>query len=133
LTFFYKRVLPILWIGVLLFPLLLVANRGTWTRVAEISALVQLIGSVAVGGVFYIIWKKCLSDFVDEVFDDGDTLVVRNRGQEDRITLAPQPVTLVLREPSLLGSKVTFTPRGLIPFSVTSELAQRIKAGQRAS
>ena len=32
----------------------------------------------------FFIMKKLVFDLVDEVWDDGDTLLVKNRGQEER-------------------------------------------------
>ena len=64
---------------------------------------------MAMIGFGYFIMKKLVFDLVDEVWDDGDALVVKNRGQEERIALAdiknvsyspfvnPPRVTLSLR------------------------------------
>ena len=54
--------------------------------------------------------------------DDGDALIVRNAGKEERFRLDniinvgfltmtnPERVTLTLREPGILGKQVTFSP-----------------------
>ena len=69
---------------------------------------------------------------VDEVCDDGDALVVKNRGQEQRIALAdiknvnyspfvsPPRVTLSLRRPTVFGDQISFcAPVRLLPVSYT--------------
>jgi len=91
--------------------------------------------------------KRLIFDLVDEVLDAGDALIVRNRGQEDRIALSditnvnytplvsPPRVTLSLRRASVFGAEVTFcAPTRFVPFSsspVINELIQRIDAARQ--
>ena len=90
--------------------------------------------------------KKLIFDLVDEVFDDGDALLVKNGGREDRIALSdvknvsysplinPPRVTLSLRKRSFFGDKVSFcAPVRFIPFSthpIIDELIERIDAAR---
>lgn len=62
-------------------------------------------------------------DLVDEVIDEGETLLVRNEGMEDRIYISnirevvyigyerPQRVVLWLRESTPFGKQIVFMPR----------------------
>jgi hypothetical protein len=106
-----------------------------------------LIALVLVLALFYFGMKKLVFDLVDEVRDAGDALIIRNRGEEERVALSdimnisysplvsPPRVTLSLRRPSIFGSEVTFcAPIRLMPFSaspIISELIQRTDAQRR--
>jgi hypothetical protein len=95
----------------------------------------------------YFSMKKFVFDLVDEVLDDGDALIIRNGGTEERVALAdiinvsysqftnPPRVTLSLRNPGQFGYRVSFcTPAYFSPFRVFStnptidELIERIDA-----
>jgi len=92
--------------------------------------------------IVIIISKKLIFDLVDEVWEDGDTLVVRNAGQEQCIALAdiknvnysplisPPRVTLSSRRPTVFGDQVTFcAPLRLVPLApspVILDLIERI-------
>jgi len=69
-TFFYKRVSPIIWFGFIalfiVLPLLVGGRTGHF--------IVPIV--MAVVGPFFM--KKLIFDLVDEVWDAGDALVVRN-------------------------------------------------------
>jgi hypothetical protein len=73
---------------------------------------------------------------VDEVFDEGDSLVVRNKGQEERISLSDiscvnymSPwVTLTLSKPSIFGAEIAFRPKtGFATFLKSREMKDLIK------
>jgi len=74
-------------------------------------------------GIF--VFKQLIFDLVDEVWLEGDTLVVKNRGESTRLALSsvmnvnstsmtnPPRITLMLRsESSPLGQNVSFIPAG---------------------
>lgn len=79
-----------------------------------IPALMAVFGYFLMKAFFYL---------VDEIWDDGDALLVRNRGMETRIPLNniinvsnasftnPPRITLTLREPSVFGKEITFSPQ----------------------
>jgi len=88
---------------------------------------------------------KLVFDLVDEVWDNGDTLVVKNRGQEQRIALSdiknvsyspfinPPRVTLSLRRPTVFGDQITFSaPVRLVPFSTSPVINDLIERVDRA-
>lgn len=116
-TVFYKRILPTICFAVLVVFVIGAMIGGK--ALADPMLVVVPLG-IAVGGYFafkYLAW-----DLVDEVFDHGDSLLVRNQGQEAIIGLSgirrirastvlkPPRVTLELAVPSIFGSQITFTP-----------------------
>jgi hypothetical protein len=96
----------------------------------------------------YFIFRKLVFDLVDEVMDEGDSLVVKNRGNSDRIALSdirnvsystlvnPSRVTLSLRKRSVFGDEVTFcAPFCFVPFAshpAINKLIERIDAARNA-
>jgi hypothetical protein len=142
MTFWYKRMFPIFWFG---FLVLFIAVPWTVNRGPAQALPTMFFVVPALLGVFgFFLMKKLVFDLVDEVFDDGDALVVRNRDMEDRIALSnivnvsysqfvnPPRVTLLLRNPSLFGERVSFcAPTRFNPFSsspVIDDLIRRIDA-----
>jgi hypothetical protein len=105
-TFFNKRIFPAIWIGFLILmaglPFVFGHNQSTPSL-----SFVVMPAIMAVVGIF--IMRKLVFDLVDEVWDDGDALLVKNRGEEERILLSdiknvsyspymnPPRVTLSLR------------------------------------
>ena len=92
--------------------------------------------------------KKLVFDLADEVLDDGDALIIRNREVEERVAFSdvinvsyspfmnPPRVTLSLKKPGLFGDQVSFcAPAMLVPFStspIIDDLIKRIDAKRRA-
>jgi hypothetical protein len=148
-TLYYKRIFPILFFGFLFLVTLgpeLMAML-TESKAARPPPLLFLIFPAALAAFAYVIMKRLVFDLVDEVWDDGDSLIVRNAGREERIALTdirnvsysvltnPPRVTLSLRQPTNFGSEVTFcAPLRLIPFStspIINDLIDRIDAKRR--
>jgi hypothetical protein len=143
-TFFNKRIFPAIWIGFLILmaglPFVFGQNRS-----APPLSFVVMPAIMAVVGIF--IMRKLVFDLVDEVWDDGDALLVKNRSEEERIPLSdiknvsyspymnPPRVTLSLRQPSRFGEQVTFAaPIRLVPFAtspVINELIERVDAARQ--
>ena len=110
MTFFYKRVFPFIWFGVLL--LLMAFGLVSASRGGLASNVPFLIVPVLMAVFGYHIMKKLVFNLADEVLDAGDTLVVRSGGQEDHIALSdiknvnyspymsPPQVTLSVRRPT---------------------------------
>lgn len=144
-TFFHKRIFPTIWFGFLL--LFIVIGGGTGLITGNLPPFPFLVVPAAMMVFGYFLMKKLVFDLLDEVWDAGDALIVRNGGQEDRIPLAeimnvsyspftsPQRVTLSLRTPSMFGDKVTFcAPARFVPAStspIVDELIKRIDAARR--
>jgi hypothetical protein len=150
MTFFYKRIFPVIWFGLLgcfmaipfVAPLLGVSVSGSPMAFLVVPVIMMIMG--------YFTMKKLVFDLVDEVLDAGDALVVRNGHREDRIALAditnvgyaqfmnPPRVTLSFRNPGMFGDRVSFcAPVSLMPTFSTSpiidELIKRIDAARTAS
>ena len=147
MTFFYKRVFPVIWFGFLaLFiavPFFSFSNAGH----SAMPPLEFFIGPAIMAIVGYFVLKKLVFDLVDEVWDDGASLLIRNRGDEARVNLSdiknvsyspfinPPRVTLSLRTPTVFGDEITFNaPTRFMPFSpspIIKELINRIDLARR--
>jgi hypothetical protein len=143
-TFFTKRIFPLVWFGFLAFivisPLLGKKPKGG----LSVGFLIIPICMAAFG---YFLMKKLVFDLADEVFDDGDALVVRFGSEQERIPLSeimnvsysylvnPPRVTLTLRTPSRFGKEVTFSPpQRFLPFAkspIIADLIERADAARR--
>jgi hypothetical protein len=134
-TRFYKKVFPAMWLGILTVFLIVAVGTGA----PEESATFLLI-PLAMGVFGFFFFKNMLWDLVDEVYDCGDSLLIRNRGQEESIPLSnimnvnaltqmnPPRVTLRLVVPSNFGAEITFSPAkrfSLNPFA-KNEIAEEL-------
>jgi hypothetical protein len=144
-TYFQKRVFPCIWFSFLMMIALAggVMSNGPWQ-----SRLPILLGPLVMSVFGYALFRKLLFDLVDEVYDLGDTLLVRNKGMEIHIPLAniinvsastftnPPRITLRLREPCDLGKDISFIPpTNSNPFKrsmLGNELIDRIDSLRRA-
>ena len=142
MTFFHKRIFPIIWFGFLAVFVLVALRKGL---VPE--NLPSLIVPVLMAITGYRVMKKLLFNTVDEVFDIGDALLVRSGGREERIALAditnvnylpygnPSQVSLSLRRPSVFGDTIVFCgPTRFMPLSsdpIIEKLIHRIDAARR--
>ena len=142
-TFFYKRISPVIFFGflVVFIGIALLANLRSNSALDNIPFLIVAI----VMTVVFFISKKLIFDLVDEVWEDGETLVVRNSGQEQRIALAdiknvnysplisPPRVTLSLRRPTVFGDEVTFcAPVRMVPLAPSPVINDLIESDDRA-
>jgi hypothetical protein len=145
MTFFYKRVFPAIWFGFLILfiavPLVSSTSRNT---TPPLPFFIMPAIMIVVG---YFIMKKLVFDLVDEVWDDGDSLLIKNRGEEQRVAFSdiknvsyspfinPPRVTLSLRRPTVFGDEITFNaPTRLVPFSTSpliKDLIDRIDLVRR--
>ena len=144
-TFFYKRVFPAIWFGFcvvfFILPWLGVPISGRSPPGPVFIAPVVMLG------VGFLIMKKLIFDLVDQVWDDGDSLLIRNRGEEQRVALAdiknvnytpfvsPPRVVLSLRQTTVFGDQIAFcAPVRLVPFAsspVIADLINRVDAARR--
>src|SRR6185436_11382696 len=81
-----------------------------------------LVIPVVMSGIGLFVMRKLVWDLADEVFDGGDALLVRNRGEEELIPLAnimnvsvstyinPPRIALRLVTPGKFGSEIAFSP-----------------------
>ena len=138
LTFFTKRVLPAAWFSFLAY--VVVAMLTSDSSAGSRAFVLLILAAIAAFG--YIVMKKLVLDVVDEVWDAGHELMIRDKGVEDHIPLSaimnisyvtvtnPPRVTLSLRQPALLGKEITFlAPSRLIPFArspIVDDLIRRV-------
>jgi len=117
-TFFYKWVFPSIWVGFLglfFIGFLIGVIKGSM----GFGVLFFPLGMAAFG---FIIMKFFVWNLVDKVWDDGDSLIVENKGRTARIDLLniininhtcftnPPCVTLTLRVPCEFGKYIKFSP-----------------------
>ena len=117
LTWFNKRVFPLLWFGLLVFFVAVTTLVGGGKK-DPLFLVIPIVMSV----IGFFVMKKFVWDLVDEVYDCGDFLLVRNRGDEATIPLStimnvsastnqnPPRITLRLVEPSTFGNEIAFSP-----------------------
>jgi hypothetical protein len=85
LTFYYKRIFPLIWVG----GSVLIGGLGLYAALSKGSGLfpfVVIMPIIFVLGIYFM--KKYVFDLVDEVCDDGDALVVKNKGNYILYSLA---------------------------------------------
>jgi len=138
-TILFKRLFPIFWFGILgIFIVIALAVgiiSGDW-----IMAAIVLPMAVFMGGFAFLLMRFIVFSRVDEVWDAGHELLVRNGGQEARIPLTqimnvsyqgfvnPPLVTLQLRERCRFGDKIQFTPPyRLFPYKEPPEIQDLIR------
>ena len=115
--FITKKVLPVLWFGILAFVLI----AGILSKAYNGNPMV-IVGPGIMIVFGYFMMKKLVWDLVDEVYDYGDYLLVRNGGQEERVALSnimnvsattlvnPPRITLRLVKPGRFGPEIAFSP-----------------------
>ena len=122
-TLFSKKVFPVIWFGVLGFIAL-----GTLFNGAPKQDPMLVVIPLVMAAVGFFIMRGMVWDLMDEVYDCGNFLLVRNRDEEDSIPLAnimnvsastnqrPPRITLRLVKPCKFGTEITFSP--LTPFTL---------------
>ena len=146
MTFFYKRIFPVIWFGFLAVFFLGALIQGL--AAPSIAFLPFVVVPVVLAIVCYQFMKRMAFNLVDEVLDLGDALLVRSGGREERVALAdiknvnffpymsPPQVTLSLRRPSLFGDAIVFcAPLRLLPLSrnpTIEKLIDRIDAARQS-
>jgi len=134
-TFFNKKIFPTIWFGFLAFfvitSLLASGDEGPGPMFIIMPIFMAVFG--------YFIMKKLVFDLVDEVYDEGDSLLFKNAGKEVRISLRdiknvsyqtmmnPPKVTLSLRHETDLGNELSFSPpMSFIPFKKNKDIEKLI-------
>jgi hypothetical protein len=145
MTFFYKRVLPAIWFGFLILFIAVPLVSST-SRNATPPLLFFIMPAIMIV-IGYFVMRKLVFDLVDEVWDDGDSLLIKNRGEEQRVAFTdiknvsyspfinPPRVTLSLRRPTVLSDEIAFNaPVRMVPFSrspIIDDLIDRIDLARR--
>ncbi len=141
-----KRVFPIFWFGFLAVFFLTALFVIPWSP----ENVIFLVMPVVMAAFGYFLMKALVFDLVDEVWDAGDHLVVRNKGEDSIIRLEdivnlnystfsnPKRATLRLRSAGRLGREIAFIPVSKVwpPFArneIIDGLVDRIDAARRKS
>jgi hypothetical protein len=138
-----KRLLPAAWFTFLAAFLALTASVMISSGTLVLPLLLVPV-TMAVLGYFLI--KHLLLDLVDEVWDAGDALIIKNGGAEETVPVTdvlrlaysttnyPTRITLTLRRPCRFGSELAFAaPVHHFSFRrspVIDELIRRIDAAR---
>jgi hypothetical protein len=140
---FYKRGIPVLWNGaILMFAIIIIKNGIAQNQIGQIGFMLFVTAMLAFIG--FIVMKYYIFDLVDEVWDLGDSLLVKNHGHEETVPIRdiahvsyngvvnPPQVTVVLRRSiGNLGRQFVFTPPfRIMPYSmppIAMDLLDRIE------
>lgn len=135
-TFFYKRVFPIIWFGFLGIFIVISMFAEIQGKGPEIMLFLVPLSMAVLG---YYIMKKLVFDLIDEVYDEGQSLLFKNGGKEVRVNLVeiknvsyttavnPPRVTVSLRYETELGKELTFSPlASIIPFKKNKDIEELI-------
>lgn len=121
--FFVKKIFPLLWFGLLIFLVFQTLLSGAYKK--DPIFLVYPFVMAVFGFIFMkmLIWR-----LVDEVYDCGDSLLIKGHGIEERVPLEniihvsastlmnPPRITLRLAKSGRLGSEISFSP--VTPFTL---------------
>ncbi|PKN51002.1 MAG: hypothetical protein CVU43_24510 [Chloroflexi bacterium HGW-Chloroflexi-5] len=137
-TFFYKRIFPAIWFGFIIFFIIttLYADRSHSNGGADVMLFIVPVFLAVVG---YFIMKNLVFDLIDEVYDEGSSLLFKNKGKSVRVNLAdiknisysvmvnPPRVTISLRHKTEFGDELSFSPpASLIPFKKNKDISDLI-------
>lgn len=150
-TWVHKRLVPVFWFGGFGSLLLVMSVSGLlqedWPPDGQSSdSLEGLVFPMVMLAGGYVGFRLFVWDLMDEVYDDTDSLLLRNAGEYDRVSLSdvldvtfvsswrPRRIALRLARPSRFGSVVSFRPAlgfTLKPFArnrIAEDLLSRVAA-----
>jgi hypothetical protein len=130
-----KRVLPVLWFGFLAYFVVRAMRTGTAQKDPMLIVVPVLMAIVG-----YFLMRRFLWNLVDEVYDNGDFLLIKNRGKEEKVAFAdimsvsvsahpkPSRITLKLTTPGKFGKEITFAPAaGSVANRFAKDLIARVE------
>lgn len=93
------------------------------------------MSAMFMAGIGYFMMKYLVFDLMDEVYDEGSSLLFKNNGKTVRVNLTdikdvsytillnPPRVTISLRHKTELGDELSFSPpASLLPFKKNKEI-----------
>ena len=108
------------------------------------SVIPHLLALIFISAAWYLVARKS-ADIVDEVYDDGDALVVRNEDDKVRIAFSDVKdvewrwkagsihISVTLRNPYVLGDRIVFLATGWFrPKPDIEDLIRRVDASHHA-
>lgn len=116
-TFYFKKLFPTVWFGFLAFFLVTALMSG-----ASKESFIFLAAPIFMAAFGYFLFKKMLWDLADEVYDEGDSLLFRKDGKEQRVKLneivnishapmsSPERIVLQVRHEGAIGKELAFNP-----------------------
>lgn len=117
-TWWHKKAFPIFFFAFLGLASL-AGLHGVIQRQAPAPTLLIPVGMAAFG---YILMRRLVFPLMDEVWIQGEELIVRNGDKEDRFQIgniinveaseftSPERITLTLKGPSTFGREIAFLP-----------------------
>lgn len=139
-TFYFKKLFPSVWFGILAFFLITSLFSGA-TSESFMFLVVPVF--MAIFGFFF--FKKLLWDLADEVYDEGESLLFRKGSKEQRVHLkdiinvsyaqmnSPERVVLQVRTDGEIGKELAFNPpMRFNPFSKNPIIVELIERVDRA-
>lgn len=139
-TFYFKKLFPSIWFGFL--AIFLITSLAGGAAEASIMFLLMPIFMAAFG---FFLFKKLVWDLADEVYDEGEALVFRKDGKEQRVQLkdiinisyaqtnSPERVVLQVRSQGAIGKELAFNPpMRFKPFSKNPIIIELIERVDRA-
>jgi hypothetical protein len=138
--FIYKIIFPTVWFGFLAFFVLAVFFGNLKSKQSDIiSFAMPIIVSLIMAAFGYFFMKKLVFDLINEVYDEGDSLLFKNGQKEVRVSLRdiknvsystmvnPPRVTLSVRHKTAFGDELSFSPPGsFIPFKKNRDIVELI-------
>ena len=118
-TYYQKKIFPVVWFGILG---LIVCGALVTGVVKSGLGIIFILVPASMAAIGYLVMKKLVFDLIYEVYDEGETLLFRDKGKEVRVSLAdiknmsyswmvsPPRVTLSIRYMTELGDKLSFSP-----------------------
>lgn len=143
-TAYFKRWLPVILVGVPAATLL----AHLWRIVSAGRVTATDIAALGVAGLMlpmgFVFVRRVAFPLIDEVIDEGECLVVRIAGREDRVplgniaavvdgpTVRPALVVLRLEQPCCFGREITFMPRYRFTWNLMHPLVDELRARVKA-
>lgn len=141
-TRFYKSMFPVFWLGLVVIFICIGIVASLSERIPERALPAFFIVPVVFTLVTFVI-RRVFRELIDEVYDGGDHLLLRNGTIEERLPLTnvmnvsaseltnPPRITLKLVKAGRFGSEVSFLPvrSSFLPFAripIADDLIARV-------